>query len=67
MSISETKEKKKEISLVQSLHDDIPFKEVWHGHANIKCIEDLHVKRQNHQEKLVCQVEKKVYLKVCLE
>ena len=55
------KRKKKEISLVQSLHDDIPFKEVLHGHANIKCIEDLHVKRQNHQEKLVCQVEKGLF------
>ena len=55
------KRKKTEISLVQSLHDDIPFTEVWHGHANIRCIEDLHVKRQNHQEKLVGQVEKGLF------
>ena len=55
------KRKKKEISVVQSLHDDIPFKNVWYGRANIRCFEGLHVKRQNHQEKLVGQVEKGLF------
>lgn len=62
LSISETKEKRKK-SLWYSCLCMMIFlsKKFGNGHANIRCIEDLHVKRQNHQEKLVGQVEKGLF------